>query len=185
MSKTSLPTIVALALFTTLVTVPRATAQVDDQAAPSQALASDPGVPFPRIGISADGAAIAFADYGARLELAPDRAISGWISAGLSRRHGGEALLIEAGGSLWPLGWGLEGPWIAPAIGVAIAGPWNGDSAEARSVLRFGGDVGWQVLWGDLSIALGAGATGFASLDGSGSLWVEPRFRAALGLVFR
>lgn len=159
--------------------------RADELAAPSQALASDPGVPFPRIGLSADGAAIAFADYAARLELAPERWISGWLVAGLSRRHGGETLLIEAGGSIWPLGWGLEGLWIAPAVGVAIAGPWNGDSPEARSVLRFGGDLGWQILWGDVSIALGAGATGFTALDATGSVWVEPRFRAALGLVFR
>lgn len=174
----------ALALFTALAAPEPARAQ-DEHPAPSQALASDPGVPYPRIELSADGAAIAFADYAARLDLAAERWIAGWASVGLSRRHGGETLLIEGGGALWPLGWGLEGLWIAPAIGVAIAGPWNGESADARSVLRFGGDLGWQLLWGDLAIALGLGATGFAALDGSGAIWVEPRVRAALGIVWR
>jgi hypothetical protein len=162
-----------------------APARAEDAAPPTQSLRSDPDVPFPRIELSADGASIAFADYALRVDVAPERWGGAWLVTGLSRRHGGDALLIEVGGALWPLGWGLEGLWISPALGVAIAGPWNGESDAARSVLRFGGDVGWQLLWGDLAVALGAGATGFAALDGTGAVWVEPRFRAALGVVWR
>lgn len=172
------PTILAAILFTAI------PARADDAPPPAQDLASDPGVPFPRIALTVDGAAIAFADYAIRADVAADRWISGWLSVGLSRRHGGDAVLIEAGGALWPLGWGLEGLWIAPAIGIAIAGPWNGDDPGARTVLRYGGDVGWQFLWGDLVIALGAGATGLTAIEG-GATWVEPRFRGALGFVWR
>jgi hypothetical protein len=177
-------TIAAAAVFTVLCLAP-ARAVADDPPAPSQALASDPAPPFPRLGLSADGAAIAFADYALRLDAAPERWGSAWISGGISRRHGGESILVEGGVSIWPLAWGMEGLWISPAVGVAFAGPWNGDNADARSVLRFGGDVGWQFVWGDLSISFGAGATGFASLDGTGEVWVEPRFRGALGIVWR
>lgn len=170
----------SFALFFTLVAEP-ARAEAPP---PSQALASDPGPPFPRIGLSVDGFAIAFADYGARVEWAPERWISTALVLGVSRRHGGDAALAELALTAWPLGWGLEGLFVSPAIGIAYAGPWNGENVEARTVGRFGGDVGWQFLWGDLSIALGAGATGFVDA-GTGAIWVEPRGRIALGVTFR
>jgi hypothetical protein len=156
-----------------------------DAPPPSQALESDAGPPFARIALSADAGAIAFADYALRFDVAPERWIAPFGAIGLSRRHGGDALLIELGLALWLLGGGLEGPWIAPALGISIAGPWNGNSAGARSVLRWGGDVGWQFLWGDLAIALGAGALGLTALDGSWAVWIEPRVRVAIGVVWR
>ncbi len=179
-----LPTLLVVILFTLTLLTRVGSARADDPP-PAQTLPSAPGLPFPRIELSADGAAIAFSDYALRVDLALEPWIAAWFAVGMSRRHGGETILVEVGGTLWPLGWGLEGLWIAPAVGVAIAGPWNGDSMEARTVLRYGGDVGWQFLWGDIAIALGGGATGFAALDGSGEIWVEPRVRAAVGIVWR
>src|SRR5262245_54185888 len=133
------PLTLAAAVLFTLAPAPSAV-RADDPPAPSQALGSDPAPPFPRLGLSADGVAVAFADYALRVDAAPERWGSGFVAAGVSRRHGGESLLVEAGVSLWPLAWGMEGLWISPAVGVAIAGPWNGDNADARSVFRFGGD---------------------------------------------
>lgn len=178
-----LPTVHALSIFTLPVfTLLAATPARGDAPPPAQALPSDPGPPFPRVGLSADGAAIALGDYALRLDVAPERWLGMIAALGASRRHGGDAMLAEIGLGLWPLSRGLEGCWVAPVVGVTLAGPF--DSA-ARSVLRFGGDVGWQFLWGDVSFALGAGAMGLAALDGSGAVWVEPRLRASLGVVFR
>jgi hypothetical protein len=154
-----------------------------DAPPPTQALDSDPRIPFGRVEISADGAAIAFGDYALRFDVAPEPWISVWACAGLTRRHGSDAVLLESGIGLWPLGKGLEGLWIAPVVGIAIAGPWNGESPTARSNLRFGGDIGWQFLWGALAIAVGAGGTGFATLQGPATVWIEPRIRAAIGVV--
>jgi hypothetical protein len=138
--------------------------------------------------MSAEGIGLLLGDYALRLEGAPDAWYAVTLDLGLSRRHGGEALLVEVGGSVFPMAVGLEGFFVHAGAGIAWAGPWNGGSAAARSVARFGGEVGWQFLWEDLSITLGAGATGLVEVSdgpGQGSVWAEPRGRVALGLVLR
>lgn len=159
-----------------------------DAPPPEQALATDPARPLPHLGASADAIGIVLGDYALRLEGAPDPWHALTVEIGLSRRHGGDALLLELGWSVFPLAIGLEGPFVHAAIGVAWAGAWNGEAPGARSMLRFGGELGWQFLWEDVSITLAAGATGFVELEGGGAqgaLWPEPRGRIALGFVLR
>lgn len=174
------PSLLFIAL---LVSAPAASASADD-APPSQALDSDPGPPFPRIGLSADGVSIALGDYALRIEGAPDPWHAPWLNLGASRRHGPDTLLIEAGWGIWPLGWGLEGLYVSPAIGVNITGPWNGEDADAQMLLRAGGEAGWQFLWADVSITVAAGAMAIIPLEG-GEPWPEPRLRVSLGFVLR
>lgn len=159
-----------------------------DAPPPEQTLATDPGRPLPRLGISANGIGIALGDYALRVEATPDPWHAVVLSLGASRRHGGDALLVELGWTVWPMATGLDGFFVHAAAGLAWAGPWNGGATGARSVLRFGGELGWQFLWEDLSFTLGAGATGFVELDGGaaqGAVWAEPHGRVALGFVLR
>lgn len=155
-----------------------------DAPAPSQHLASDPGPPLPRLGVSANGIGIALADFALRLDWAPHAWSALYLELGESRRHGGDALLAEVGWTILPMAQGLEGFFVSLGVGIAWAGPWNGMDPNARSLGRAGGEVGWQFLWGDLSITLAAGATGFWTPD-QGAVWAEPRGRVALGIVFR
>lgn len=158
-----------------------------DAPPPEQALASDPERPLPRVGSSADAVGIVLGDYALRIEGAPDAWHALTLEIGASRRHGGDAMLVEVGWSVFPMAVGLEGFFVHPAAGIAWAGPWNGDAPGARSIVRFGGEVGWQFLWEDLSITLAAGAMGFVEVSGAGqgSVWPEPRGRIALGFVLR
>jgi hypothetical protein len=155
---------------------------------PEQVLESDPERPRPRLGTSADAVGIILGDYALRLEGAPDTWHALTLDLGASRRHGGDGILVELGWTVFPMAIGLEGFFVHPAVGVAWAGPWNGSAPGARSVLRFGGEIGWQFLWEDLSITLAAGAMGFVEVSdgmGQGDVWPEPRGRVALGFVLR
>ncbi len=167
-----------------LASSPASPAAADDPP-PSQLLQSDPGPPRPRIGLSANAVGIVLADYALRLDWAPHTFHALSLEVGESRRHGGDAVLIEVGWTALPMDLGLEGFFVSAAIGIAWCGPWNGDDPAARTLGRAGGEVGWQFLWGDLSITLAAGATGFWSPDENGAVWAEPRGRVALGIVFR
>lgn len=171
-------------LLTCLVMLGTASAAADDPP-PSQRLTSDPGPPHPRIGLSANAVGIVLADYALRLDWSPQPFHALTLEVGESRRHGGDAVLVELGWTLLPMDQGLEGFFVNAAVGIAWCGPWNGDDPAARSLGRLGGEVGWQFLWADLSITLAAGATGFWSPDQAGAVWVEPRGRVALGIVFR
>lgn len=156
-----------------------------DAPAPSQVLRSDPGPPRPAIGASANGIGIALGDFALHLDWAPHTFHALYLEVGESRRHGGDAILAEVGWTVLPMDQGLEGFFASVGVGIAWAGPWNGDDPNAHTVGRAGGEVGWQFLWGDLSITLAAGATGFWLPDGGNAVWAEPRGRAALGIVFR
>lgn len=159
-----------------------------DEPPPDQVLPSDPERPRPRLGTSADAVGIILGDYALRLEGAPDTWHALTLEVGASRRHGGDAILLEVGWSVFPMAIGLEGFFVHPALGIAWAGPWNGDAAGARSLFRFGGEVGWQFLWEDVSITLAAGAMGFVEVSdgaGQGDVFAEPRGRVALGFVLR
>jgi hypothetical protein len=155
-----------------------------DAPPPSQALATDPAPPAPRFGLSVDGIAIALADYVLQVDWAPASFLSLSLQAGASRRHGGDAACVGLGVGLWPMDDGLEGLFVAASVGLAWAGPWNGDAPGGRDVGRAAGEIGWQFLWEDLSFALAAGVSGFWSPE-QGSAWVEPAGRAAVGFVLR
>jgi hypothetical protein len=155
-----------------------------DAPPPSQELATDPAPPAPRLGVSADGIALALADYALRLDGSLLSYLSVSIQAGASRRHGGDAAYVGLGVGLWPLDEGLEGFFVAGSVGVAWAGPWNGDAPGARDVGRAEGELGWQFLWEDLSLTLAAGVSGFWAPE-QGTSWAEPHGRAALGVVLR
>jgi|JI10StandDraft_1071094.scaffolds.fasta_scaffold472081_2 hypothetical protein len=155
-----------------------------DAPPPSQHLSADPGPPRPRLGLSVNGIGIALADFAAHLDWAPEGFCALYLEIGESRRHGGDSVLAEVGLTLLPMDQGLEGFFVSLGVGIAWAGPWNGMDPNARSVGRAGGEVGWQFLWGDLSITLAVGATGFWTPEQSG-VWAEPAGRAALGIVFR
>ena len=176
-----------LAFFLTFFLMTSAPAGADGPT-PDQTLSSDPERPRPRAGTSVDAVGIVLGDYALRLEGAPDAWHAITVDLGASRRHGGDTLLLEVGWTVFPMAIGLEGFFVHPAVGIAWAGPWNADAPGARSVFRFGGELGWQFLWEDVSITLAAGATGFVELSGGaaqGSLWPEPRGRVALGFVLR
>lgn len=155
-----------------------------DAPPPSQALATDPEAPTPRVGLSADGIGVALADYALRVDWAPEPFHALTLLAGESRRHGGDTLLLAVGWSVWPMASGLDGFFVGASVGIAWAGPWNGDDPAARTVGRLEGELGWQFLWGELSITLAAGATGLWAPD-QGGVWAEPHGRLALGIVFR
>lgn len=162
-----------------------------DAPPPTQALASDPAPAGPALGLSADGAAMVLGDFAARLDLSVFPAFSVLITVGASRRASTDDVLLEAGATLWFLGRGLEGPHLSALVGGAWAGPWNesAGSETARrgpesAVLRAGGEVGWQFLWGPVSISLAGGAHAALPLGGERGVGLEPRARAALGLVF-
>ncbi len=150
-----------------------------DAPPPSQALASDPTPPRPSLGLSADAAAIVLGDYAARLDVVLVPALTGELTAGASRRRMSDDVLLEVGVSAWFLATALEGPHLTALVGLAWAGPW---SQEESLVVRVGGEAGWQFLWETLSISLAAGA--HVALDAEGEVGIEPRARAALGIVF-
>jgi len=150
-----------------------------DAPPPPQALASDPALPRPGLGLSADAAAVVLADYAARLDIVLVPALSAGLTAGASHRRSTDDVLLEVGLTAWFLATALEGPYLTALVGVAWAGPWSQDESL---VLRAGGEAGWQFLWETLSISLGAGA--HVAVDPSGGVGIEPRARAALGIVF-
>lgn len=150
-----------------------------DAPPPSQALTSDPEPPRPTLGLSADGAAIVLGDYAARLDVLVLPALSLGVTVGASHRRATDDVLLEAHGTLFFFGCGLEGPFVTALVGLAWAGPWN---QEVGFVGRLGGEAGWQLLWESLSISLGAGA--HAALTEANDPQPELRLRVALGLVF-
>lgn len=149
-----------------------------DAPAPSQALASDPEPGRPSLGLSADGAAIVLADYAARLDVSLVPALSVAVVAGASHRRATDDVLLELGATVWFLGIGLEGPHLTAMTGLAWAAP---SGQEDSVVVRAGGEAGWQFLWETLTISLAAGA--HAAVDPAGGVWIEPRARAALGIL--
>lgn len=155
-----------------------------DAPPPSQVLATDPAPPVPRLGLSVDGIGIALADFALRVDWAPEPFHAFSLLVGESRRHGGDALLAAIGWTVFPMDDGLEGFFGGGSIGIAWAGPWNGADPAARTIGRLEAELGWQFLWADVSITLGAGVTGLYAPD-QGSVWAEPHGRAALGIVLR
>jgi hypothetical protein len=148
---------------------------------PSQALASDPRPRGPSVGLGVDGAAMILGDFAMRVDVVLDPAVSLHVAGGLARRTGTDDLLVETGLVAWPLagvlGTGLEGLWVEAVVGCAWAGPWTG---QERATLRLGGELGWQLRWGSVTLSLGAGA--HATL-GAGAPGIEPRISGALGFV--
>lgn len=163
-------------------------AYADDALAPSQALGSDPEPHRPSLGLAVDGGAMLLGDFAASLDVSLLPALAWTVRAGASRREGSDDLLLETGATVFVLGRGLEGPWLAGLVGLGWAGPWNGDGVASWA--RAGAELGWQFLVGSVALDLGGGvqvAAPFAGLpvdDGAVTPRVEPRVHASLGWVF-
>ncbi len=123
-----------------------------DTHAPSQALDSDPSSPVPRIALTVDPLALYFGSYGLSVEFAPRRYQSVWISPAWARSGVREGLALELGWHLWPQGRGLDGIFLGPIAGVGTS-----RGAGRQLSVRGGAELGYQAVWGALSMGLAVG----------------------------
>ncbi|MCS6798631.1 MAG: hypothetical protein NZ898_08875 [Myxococcota bacterium] len=118
------------------------TVRAEDAPAPSLALRTDPDRPTWSVAVSVDPLAGWLGVWGIRAEIAAGSAhvVTGWL-AWVSGDERGQAEL-EAGYRLFPLGRGLEGPFVGPVVGARLLEP-----GTMRLLPWVGADLGGQVVW--------------------------------------
>ncbi len=156
-----------------------ALAQAEDPIAPSQGLSTDPAPPVPDLAISVDPIAMALGEWGARGEVAVTPSHALFVSPGYRTGAISPGISLEVGYHLFPLGDGLDGPFIGPLVGVAI-------SLDSVGVsVRGGAEAGWQVILGALALGLSAGVEAHLSASQGAAAVVVPRISLHLGYAIR
>ncbi|MBW2460844.1 MAG: hypothetical protein JRH11_04305 [Deltaproteobacteria bacterium] len=159
---------------------PRAAlAQAEDRVAPSQNLSTDPAPPVPDLAIGVDPIAMALGEWGARGELAVTPSHALFVSPGYRTGALSPGISLEIGYHLFPLGDGLDGPFIGPSIGVAVS------VDSARVSLRGGATAGWQVILGALALGFSAGVEAHLLASQGAAAIVVPRISLHLGYAIR
>jgi len=165
-----------LAATSALGAAPAAAQERPDREAPSQRLASDPERTTWDVALTVDALGPLFGRYGAQLEVAPVR--WGSLALGGAWRAGGEAgdVDLAIGARWWPLGEGLEGGYLGPAIVTARRGAGLAWGAEV--------EVGWQFVWDGWVVAAGARCGWPMASPGATQTW-DVGARLALGRAWR
>lgn len=151
-------------------------AAAQDAPAPSLEVATDPDVPHYRLGVTADPVGVFFGAYGVRIEGALGDAHS--LSVEPAYLHGDEvdALGLEVGYRLWPLGAGIDGVFAGVAGGLAVT---SDEALTTAGSL----EVGYQYVWDGIVIGAGVGVT-VARTDGQDRWQTLPRVTVALGYAW-
>jgi len=154
-----------------------------DRPAPSQQLSSDPAPPVPDLTIGVDPIGMAFGEWGGRVELALSPSHAFFFAPGYRTGVLSPGISLEVGYHLFPLGNGLDGPFVGPSVGAAIS------LGDARFSLRGAMMAGWQVILGPIALALSGGIE--AHLSPSSEAFQEsgvivlPRISLHIGYAIR
>jgi len=154
-----------------------------DVEAPTQAVSTDGALGHAWLSLRSDVVSPFLGVYGGTVELAP----VAWLSVGVTpsyvSRDSGTGLSVDGTLRLWLLGKGLDGPFLGAMGGVVRT---SLDGADTTGI-EVGGDAGWQIVWGSLTVTLSGGAawTGVVDGEAQGIEGWSARVRVELGATFR
>jgi hypothetical protein len=168
-----------LALALVSATTPLPAAAQDDPEAPSLALASDPEPPYWSIAISADPVGAFFGDFALKIDVALGRYHAIYLEPRYFDAYVAGGIGAEVGYRVHPLGEGLSGLFIGPAIGAGALDP-----AAPRAFLWAGADVGWRFVWGGIVLGASVGVQVGYAFDAQDEAIVAPRVSAELGYAW-
>ena len=159
------------------VIAPPEVARADDAPAPVLALDSDADLPVWSIAVTVDPLAAWLGAYGTRFDVALAPAHSLTLLAAWTTSPAADAIGIEAGYRVWPLGEGLSGPFAGPSIGVAVDGRVDPAVAIEASL-----DAGAQLVWEGLVLGASGGAGVRATFDDGQRVRDELVWRVGLAI---
>lgn len=154
-------------------------AQDRDSEAPSQHLSTDPAPPVPDLVLSVDPIAMALGDWSARGQVAVSPSHAFFATPGYRNGAYSRGISLEVGYHLFVLGGGLDGPFIGPALGLAV------DPRMGEVHLRGALEAGWQLIVGALALSLAGGIEVHHSPDQSGGAQLLPRLSLHVGYAIR
>ena len=157
----------------------RAQARAETEAA-TQELGSDPDVAVWDVALTTNVLSPVFGSYGARVEVAPAAWLSLAVSPAWLSATNATGLELTVSAHVWPLAAGLDGPFVGPHLRGARV-EING---AASAVLGVGAEVGWQIVWGGLAVAM-SGEVGWETRTDSGDANLSLGARLALGWAWR
>jgi len=180
--KVALYRLVLLVLVALGSSAPISASAQDDSRPPSQALASDPAPPIPRLSATVDPVGAAFGEWTARLELAVLPAHAVFIEGGYRDGDLAAGIGIELGYHLFFVGDGLDGPFVGMGVGIAV-------TTDRADVSTYGAlEAGWQLALGPIALGLAGGVEAHIAFaqdaEVSDVAWA-PRISVLVGYVLR
>jgi hypothetical protein len=161
------------------ISLPGAMAHAQDPEAPSQELSTDPEPPTPLGAATVDPLGMAFGEWTARFELALVPAHAILVEVGYRDTSLSPGITVELGYHLYPLGEGVDGPFVGPSVGFAI-------TTDRAEVSAFGAlEAGWQLVLGPFALGIAGGIEAHLSFDQSTVVELAPRLSVTLGYAFR